>query len=138
MMDSCSEAADQTESERRRDPRKGRASVTNGRRTHVTGDPRGAAARRYRDLLDAFRRALGRAPDAVTDSRLRAAAAVALRGELLAAELAACKLIAASDVFAASSELRRALREAGLEAATAAPSEGPNLAEYLAAKRSTA
>jgi len=131
-MDSLAPAAAQVKT---KPASSGRARVTNGKCLHIGGDPRGAAARRYRDLLAGYRAALGREPDPVTDSRLRAAAAVALRGELLAAELAAGKRIDASDVFAASSELRRALREAGLEAATAAPSEGPTLADILSASR---
>jgi hypothetical protein len=92
----------------------GRARVSNGKCVHVGGDPRGTAARRYRDIFSGLRDRLGHSPDAVEDVLLRTGASLALQSELLARELASGKRVATADLTALTSELRRVLIRLGL------------------------
>ena len=91
-----------------------KSAVTNGGRLHVTGDGRGAAARRYRDLFAAYRDALGRPATAAEDALCRLAASLALRSELLAADMAAGVVVEPDGLVRIGSALTRALVRLGL------------------------
>jgi len=110
----------------------GRSRVTNGHALHVGGDPRGKAARRYRDLLHGYRAKLGHPPDPIEDSQLRIAAAIALRSEQLARRLASGKPVAAGDLTGLASELRRVLGRLGIGGNGQAVDEGPTIEAFLA------
>jgi hypothetical protein len=112
-------------------PKKGRARVTNGSCVHVGGNPRGTIARRYNDLLDAYRDKLGHEPDLVEDTMCRQAASLALQHELMARALASGKRINPADLTQLSSELRRALIRLGL-GGVSTKHQGPRLSDLLA------
>jgi hypothetical protein len=114
-----------------------RSKLTNGVLRHARGtaDSRSIEGRRWRDFYVGYRERLGREPDMVDDSLLRAAASLSLRGDQLAAEMASGAKVDPADLTGLASELRRILIKLGIDGNGRAEPEGPSLEQLLAEHR---
>jgi hypothetical protein len=110
----------------------GRSAVTNGKVLHSNAakiDGRGHNARRFRDLVAAFSVGLGELTE-VDRALIKNAATLALKMELLQADLVAGKDVDADQLIRLAGTSKRAL--AAVSAKEVKPSGGSALQEYLA------
>jgi hypothetical protein len=111
-----------------------RSAVANGTRLHREGvDGRSASARRFRDLVRAFRREIGDDPDEGRLALARQAAALTLQAEALQAKVAAGADVDADALVRVTNALARAV--SALRAKAKLRDAGPSLAEVLAQHR---
>jgi hypothetical protein len=113
----------------------GRSAVTNGKVLHSNASPidgRGHNARRFRDLVAAFSEGFGDVTEA-DKALIKTAATLALKMELLQADLVAGKEVDADQLIRLAGTSKRALAAVSAKAVDRKPA-GQTLAEYMAAK----
>jgi hypothetical protein len=113
----------------------GRSAITNGKVLHSNAaqiDGRGHNARRFRDLVNAFSAGLGDLTE-VDKALIKNAATLALKMELLQADLVAGKDVDADQLIRLAGTSKRAL--ASVAAKTKPVAAGQNLQDYLTAKQ---
>lgn len=117
--------------------RQGRSAVTNGTRALIGGKMSTKYGRRYRDLIAQYTEELGGVVRATDTVMIRQAAALALRCEMMQADIIAGVAVDADDAVRLSSEIRRLL--GGLRAqrdlasrCRSQPHVPSDLASYLA------
>ncbi len=114
-----------------------RSARTNGSPFLGRVDRRSAAARRHRDLERAFAADLGGQLTTTQRITIGQAAALTVRAELLQAAIARGDPVDGEELIRVANTLERLFTTLGLKGARA-PSEQPNLQDYLAAQRGSA
>jgi hypothetical protein len=114
-----------------------RSAVTNGSKLLVGIDMRSPTARRYRDLVHAYKAEIGGDLSEPEMSLIKTAAGLSLTAELMQADIVNGKPSNTDDLIRLSSEVRRILDSLTAKAGKRKP-EAPTLAAYLAGKQAAA
>jgi hypothetical protein len=108
-----------------------RSAVTNGSKLLVGIDGRSPTARRFRDLVQAYKAEIGGDLSQTEMAMIKTAASLAIQAELMQADIVNGKMVDSGDLIRLSSEARRILDAIGEKASKRKPA-APKLAEYLA------
>jgi hypothetical protein len=110
-----------------------RSAVTNGTKLLVGIDGRSPTARRFRDLVQAFKAEIGGDLSQTEMAMIKTAASLTLTAELMQADIVNGKMVDSGDLIRLSSEARRILAEIAGKASKRKPTV-PALQAYLASK----
>jgi hypothetical protein len=114
-----------------------RSAVTNGSKLLVGIDGRSPTARRFRDLVQAYKAEVGGDLSEPEMAMVKTAASLSLTAELMQADIVNGKPSNTDDLIRLSSEVRRLLDAIAEKAGKRKPAM-PKLAEYLASKQAAA
>jgi hypothetical protein len=117
--------------------KQGRSRVTNGSRTLIGVKGSSKYGRRFRDLIDAYTAEIGGDLTQFEKAMVKQAAALAIKGEMMQAQVVNNEPIDLDAMIRLSSEVRRILAEIAGKAGKRKP-VGPTLAEYLANRETPA
>jgi hypothetical protein len=108
-----------------------RSAVTNGSKLLVGIDGRSPTARRFRDLVQAFKAEVGGGLSQAELAMIKTAASLALTSEMRQADLVNGKPVDLDDLIRLASEVRRILAEIAGKAGKRKPA-GPTLSQLMA------
>jgi hypothetical protein len=114
-----------------------RSAVTNGSKLLVGIDGRSPTARRFRDLVQAFKAEIGGDLSETEQAMIKTAASLAIQAEMMQADIVNGKPSNTDDLIRLSSEVRRILAEIAGKAGKRKPAV-PRIAEYLAQRTTDA
>src|ERR1700692_1863181 len=117
--------------------KQGRSAVTNGKRTLIGVNASSKYGRRYRDLIAAYSSEIGLPLGASETAMVRQAAALAVRSEMMQAQIVNGEQINPDDLIRICSEVRRILDAIAAKARERKPAK-PTLADYIANRETTA
>jgi hypothetical protein len=115
-----------------------RSAVTNGAKLLVGIDMRSPTARRYRDLVQAYKAEIGGDLSQAEMAMIKTAAGLSVQAELMQADIVNGKTVNSDDLIRLSSEVRRILDAIAAKAGKRKPEAVPTLADYLASKQAAA
>jgi hypothetical protein len=116
-----------------------RSAVTNGSKLLVGIDGRSPTARRFRDLVQAYRAEIGGDLSQPEMAMIKTAAGLSLSAELMQAQIVNGISVNADDLIRLSSEVRRILDAIAEKAAgKRKPAAAPDIHEYVATNYATA
>jgi hypothetical protein len=114
-----------------------RSAVTNGSKLLVGIDMRSPTARRYRDLVQAYKAEIGGDLGEPEMAMIKTAASLSLSAELMQADVVNGKAVDADNLIRLSSEVRRILDALAAKAGKRKPAK-PTLTQYLANRETSA
>jgi hypothetical protein len=117
--------------------KQGRSAVTNGKRTLIGVNASSKYGRRYRDLIAAYSAEIGLPLGASETAMVKQAAALAVRSEMMQAQIVNGEHIEPDDLIRICSEVRRILDALAAKARERKPAK-PTLADYIANRETTA
>jgi hypothetical protein len=117
--------------------KQGRSAVTNGKRTLIGVNASSKYGRRYRDLIAAYSAEIGLPLGASEMAMVKQAAALAVRSEMMQAQIVNGEHIEPDDLIRICSEVRRILDAIAAKARERKPAK-PTLADYFANRETTA
>jgi hypothetical protein len=117
--------------------KQGRSAVTNGKRTLIGVNASSKYGRRYRDLIAAYSAEIGLPLGASETAMVKQAAALAVRSEMMQAQIINGEHIEPDDLIRICSEVRRILDALAAKARERKPAK-PTLADYIANRETTA
>jgi hypothetical protein len=109
-----------------------RSAVTNGSKLLVGIDGRSPTARRYRDLVQAYKAEIGGDLSEPEMAMIKTAASLSLSAELMQADIVNGKLVDSDDLIRLSSEVRRILDAIAEKAGKRKPAAVPSLHDHAA------
>ena len=115
-----------------RRPPTSRSRVSNGSALLLNGDQRSAGARRFRDLVEAFSADLGDDLSEADLAMVKTAAGLALKSELLHADLAAGKEVDADILIKLAGTARRSMAALSVKALERKPATSMSFIEFAA------
>jgi hypothetical protein len=115
-----------------------RSAVTNGSKLLVGIDMRSPTARRYRDLVQAFKTDVGGDLSQADMAMIKTAASLSLSAELMQADIVNGKLVDGDNLIRLSSEVRRILDAIAEKAGKRKPAAVPSIYDHVAANYATA
>jgi hypothetical protein len=108
-----------------------RSAVTNGSKLLVGIDGRSPTARRFRDLVQAYKAEIGGDLSQTDMAMVKTAASLSLTAELRQADIVNGKMVDTNDLIRLASEARRIFAELAEKASKRKPA-GPTLSQLLA------
>jgi hypothetical protein len=117
--------------------KQGRSAVTNGKRVLLGVNTSSKYGRRYRDLIAAYSAEIGLPLGASETAMVKQAAALAVRPEMMQAQIVNGEQINPDDLIRICSEVRRILDAIAAKARERKPAK-PTLADYIANRETTA
>jgi hypothetical protein len=117
--------------------KQGRSAVTNGKRTLIGVNASSKYGRRYRDFIAAFAAEIGLPLGASEMAMVKQAAALAVRSEMMQAQIVNGEHIEPDDLIRICSEVRRILDAIAAKARERKPSV-PTLQDHIAKQRAAA
>jgi hypothetical protein len=117
--------------------KQGRSAVTNGKRVLLGVNTSSKYGRRYRDLIAAYSAEIGLPLGASETAMVKQAAALAVRSEMMQAQIVNGEQINPDDLIRICSEVRRILDAIAAKARERKPAK-PTLADYIANRETTA
>lgn len=108
--------------------------MTNGSKLLVGIDMRSPTARRFRDLVQAYKAEIGGDLSETETAMIKTAASLSLTAEIMQADIVNGKTVDPDDLIRLSSEVRRILDAIAEKAGKRKPAAVPALQAYLASK----